>query len=67
MAAPPASSDDGLDEEPHKILEISSDASDDIVRAVARRKAADVHPDSDAPDVEEYKRIQKTKKAMLGR
>ncbi|SFS63375.1 J domain-containing protein [Halostagnicola kamekurae] len=67
IAAPPASSDDEFQEEPHEILEISPDASDDVVKAVARRKSADVHPDSDAPDVEEYKRIQKAKDAMLNR
>ena len=59
IAAPPASSsDDGLDEEPHEILEISPDASDDVIEAVARRKSANVHPDSDDPDVEEFQRIQ---------
>ncbi|WP_436344483.1 J domain-containing protein [Natronorubrum sp. FCH18a] len=65
IAAPPASSSDGLDQEPHEILEISPDASDDVVTAVARRKSANVHPDGDTPDVEEYKRIQKAKEVLL--
>ncbi|MXV62090.1 J domain-containing protein [Natronorubrum sp. JWXQ-INN-674] len=65
IAAPPASSSDELDQEPHEILEISPDASDDVVTAVARRKASDVHPDGDDPDVEAYKRIQKAKRLLL--
>ncbi|WP_049942038.1 hypothetical protein [Haloterrigena turkmenica] len=58
-------SDDGLDEDPHEILKISPDTSDDVVKAVAHRKSADVHPDSDSPDTEEYVRIQKAKDALL--
>ena len=65
IAAPSASSDEPT-EEPYEILEISPDASDDVVKAVARRKSADVHPDGDDPDVDDYKRIQKAKGAMLG-
>ncbi|WP_247001092.1 hypothetical protein [Halosolutus gelatinilyticus] len=41
------------------------DAPDDVVKAVARRKMANVHPDGDNPDEEEYVRIQKAKEAML--
>ncbi|SEW10080.1 J domain-containing protein [Natrinema salifodinae] len=65
IAAPPASSTNDLDEEPHEILEISPDASDDVVKAAARRLLANVHPDGDDPNVEELQRIQKAKKAML--
>ncbi|KDE57543.2 hypothetical protein EL22_11410 [Halostagnicola sp. A56] len=65
IAAPPASGTDGLQEEPHEILEISPDASEDVVKTVARRKSADVHPDGDDPDVSVYKRIQKAKKVLL--
>lgn len=65
IAAPPAQSDNGLDQEPHEILEVSADASNDVVKAVARRKMANVHPEGDDPDVEEFKRIQTAKKVML--
>ncbi|PGF16193.1 molecular chaperone DnaJ [Natrinema sp. CBA1119] len=65
IATPPASSEDELDKEPHEILEVAPGASDDVVTAVVRRKSANVHPDSDDPDVAEYKRIQKAKEAML--
>ncbi|SFT06274.1 J domain-containing protein [Halostagnicola kamekurae] len=65
IAAPPVSSN-GFDREPHEILEVAPDASAETVKAVARRKSADVHPDGDDPDVEEYKRIQKAKEAIIG-
>ena len=50
---------------PHEVLEVNPDAGDDVVRAVARRKAANVHPDSDDGDREQYKRIQQAKEAMM--
>ncbi|ELY96639.1 dnaj-like protein [Natrialba chahannaoensis JCM 10990] len=65
IAAPPAQSDDGLEEEPHEVLDVAPDAPDDVVKTVARRKSANVHPDGDDPDVEEYKRVQKAKDAMV--
>ena len=65
IAAPPTSNSDEFDQEPHEILEVSADASDDVVRAVARRKSADVHPDSADPDNKEYVRIQKAKRLLL--
>ncbi|QLG47881.1 J domain-containing protein [Natrinema halophilum] len=64
IAAPPASSGDELDQEPHEILEVSPGASEDVIRAAARRKSANVHPDGEDGDVQEYKRIQKAKEAM---
>jgi len=52
---------------PHEILEVNPDASDDVVKAVARRKAANVHPDNgDEPDRQAFKRVQQAKEAMLG-
>lgn len=50
---------------PHEVLGVAEDAPDDVVKAAARRLAANVHPDNDDPDVEEYKRIQTAKEAML--
>lgn len=64
IAAPPVQDDD-LQEEPHEVLDVAPDAPDDVVKAVARRKAANVHPDGDEGDRNEFKRIQDAKKAML--
>ena len=50
---------------PHEVLEVDPDASDDVVRAVARRKAANNHPDKGG-DPETYKRIQQAKESMIG-
>ena len=50
---------------PHEVLEVNPDAGDDVVRAVARRKAANAHPDNEDGDREEYKRIQQAKETML--
>jgi hypothetical protein len=66
VAAPPVrSSTDELDEDPHEVLGVASDAPDAVVRAVARRLSADVHPDQGDGDEAEFKRIQKAKEAML--
>jgi hypothetical protein len=54
----------GLDEEPHEVLGVAPDASDDVVEAVARRLAANAHPDNGG-DREEFQRIQQAKEAML--
>lgn len=51
--------------EPHEVLEVDPDAGEDVVKAVARRKMANVHPDKPDGDSEEYKRIQSAKEAML--
>lgn len=50
---------------PHEILEVDPDASDDVVKAVARRKAANNHPDKEGGDRETYKKIQQAKEALL--
>jgi len=50
---------------PHEVLEVDPNASDDVVKAVARRKAANAHPDNDDGDRDEYKRVQQAKEAML--
>lgn len=65
IAAPPAQSDTDLGGDPHEVLGVAPDAPDDVVEAVARRLSANVHPDGADPDVEEYKRIQKAKEAIL--
>lgn len=50
---------------PHEVLGVAPDAPDDVVEAVARRLAANHHPDGDDPDTERYKQIQQAKEAML--
>jgi len=50
---------------PHEVLEVDPDASDDVVKAVARRKAANVHPDTESGDREAYKQVQQAKEVML--
>ncbi|WP_058997775.1 J domain-containing protein [Haloarcula sp. CBA1127] len=52
-------------EPPHEVLGVAEDASDDVVEAVARRLSANVHPDNDDGDREEFQRIQEAKGAML--
>lgn len=56
---------DGSAEAPHELLGLAPDAPDDVVRAAARRLAANVHPDKDDGDEAEFKRIQNAKEAML--
>lgn len=51
-------------EPPHEILEVSPDASPEVVRAAARRLSANLHPDIGG-DRDEYIRVQKAKEAML--
>jgi len=58
--------DDGTTKEPHEVLGVAEDADDEVVRAVARRLAANVHPDQADGDQREFKRIQEAKEAMLG-
>lgn len=50
---------------PHEVLGVAPDAPENVVRAAARRLAADVHPDKDDGDADEFKRIQKAKERML--
>lgn len=52
-------------EPPHEVLGVAEDAPDTVVEAAARRLTADVHPDQPDGDVQEFKRIQKTKAALL--
>ena len=58
--------DDGTTKEPHEVLGVAEDAPDDVVKAVARRLSANVHPDQTDGDQREFKRIQEAKAAMLG-
>lgn len=53
------------DREPHEVLGVAEDAPDEVVKAAARRLAANTHPDGDDPDVEEYKQIQQAKETLL--
>lgn len=53
------------DQPPHEVLGVSPDAPADVVRAAARRLAANVHPDKPDGDEAEFKRIQKAKERML--
>jgi hypothetical protein len=55
---------DGAAKPPHEVLDVAEDAPEDVVRAVARRLAANAHPDQGG-DVEQYKRIQNAKEMML--
>lgn len=52
-------------EPPHEVLGVAENAPDEVVKAAARRLAADVHPDQPDGDAQEFKRIQKAKAAML--
>lgn len=52
-------------QEPHEVLNVAPDAPDDVVRAAARRLAANAHPDRPDGDQEEFKRIQQAKQALL--
>lgn len=56
---------DGQQQKPHEILNVAPDADPDVVRAAARRLAANVHPDKPDGDAAEFKRIQQAKGAML--
>jgi len=58
--------DDGSTEAPHEVLGVAEDAPDDVVKAVARRLSANVHPDQEDGDQAEFKRIQQAKEAMVG-
>lgn len=51
--------------EPHEVLEVNPDASDDVVKAVARRLKADAHPDNDDGDRERFQAIVEAENAML--
>lgn len=52
--------------EPHEVLGVAPDAPDEVVRASARRLAANVHPDrNEDGDLAEFKQIQRAKEALL--
>lgn len=52
-------------EAPHEVLNVAPDAPDDVVRAAARRLAANAHPDTADGDEAEFKRIQTAKEDLL--
>lgn len=49
---------------PHEVLGVAPDAPDEVIRAAARRLAANEHPDKGG-DEREFKKIQKAKEALL--
>ncbi|MFD1600990.1 J domain-containing protein [Halobellus rarus] len=49
---------------PHEILEVAPDAGEAVVKAAARQKKAETHPDSGG-DEQEFKRIVEAEEAML--
>jgi hypothetical protein len=49
---------------PHEVLEVAPDASPDVVKAAARRKLANAHPDSGG-DGDEYKEIARARDQLL--
>jgi hypothetical protein len=55
----------GLSEPAHEVLGVAEDAPDDVIRAAARRLAANVHPDGENGDEVEFKRIQRAKRRLL--
>lgn len=55
----------GTADAPHDTLGVAPDAPDDVVKAAARRLAANHHPDGDDSDVERFMEIQAAKEAML--
>jgi hypothetical protein len=55
----------GLSEPAHEVLGVAEDAPDDVIRAAARRLAANVHPDGENGDEAEFKKIQRAKRRLL--
>ncbi|WP_382181164.1 hypothetical protein [Halosolutus amylolyticus] len=45
IAPPAVQSDDGLDNEPHEMLDVAPDGSGDVVEAAYRATCEEVHPD----------------------
>lgn len=73
-ALPPGDSSDtdavalGTDEqpaEPHEILEVSPSANPGVVKAAARSKKADAHPDSDTDSPYTVDQVRRAQEAML--
>ncbi|WP_435551938.1 J domain-containing protein [Natrinema sp. CGMCC1.2065] len=62
----PAADDDAVvaSEPPHEVLEISPDADDGVVKAAARAKKKEHHPDAGG-DRERFQRVVKAEEAML--
>ena len=51
--------------DPHVVLEVAPDAGDAVVKAAARQKLAENHPDQGG-DRDQFRRVKEAKKAMLG-
>ncbi|ELZ38992.1 J domain-containing protein [Halorubrum tebenquichense] len=54
----------GEKKEPHEVLQIQPDAPEDVVKAAARARQAETHPDNGG-DREEFRRVNEAKEAML--
>lgn len=66
VAAPPARSSNGMsDQEARDVLGVTEGVEADVIKAVARRRSANLHPDGDSGDEAEFKRIQKAKRTLL--
>ena len=50
--------------DPHDVLEVSPDASDAVVKAAARQKLAEHHPDKGG-NRDQFRRVKEAKEAML--
>jgi hypothetical protein len=50
--------------DPHEVLEVSSDASLEVVKAAARQKLAETHPDQGG-DTSEFQRVKQAKEELL--
>lgn len=65
----PAGDEEGVfppaEQLPHEILQVAPDADPAVIRAAARRRAAEVHPDKPDGNREAFKRVQEAKEAML--
>lgn len=66
IAAPPATTEDELDEDPHVILEVSPDAPDEVVDAAFKAQVKDLegHPDTGGSSGR-FQKLQRAREAML--
>jgi len=65
-AALPSADDDAVvaEEPPHEVLEVAPDADPAVIRAAARQKAKEHHPDRGG-STEEFQRLQEAKEQLL--
>lgn len=53
------------DVDPYEVLGIDPDASQSVVKAVARQLKAEYHPDGSNPDPEQWAKVQQAEEALL--